>query len=123
MSILDYHISLLPRDVVRYIFEYVIPDYSNFKFIYYEKDFQIAYNNNLKVENDEEYFLTRIYKKNGKHRYYISKQYTIRYCEDCNGKCKASRHYDCYGKISNEIRFKNKYIGKDIITALLHLFH
>jgi len=132
------NLKSLPRELIIYILEYIIPVYSKIEFGCYEDkdvdnddgiemgyrnrnkdDLQIAYYNNLKVKNDN-YFLTRIYKKNGKHRYYISERYIIDMCDKCNGPCGGYRY--CHGRLYCVYSFNNKYIGKNIIETLIVLY-
>ena len=68
-----------------------------------------------KVKNKNSLFLSRIPKKNGKHRYYITKE-IIKIDE-------YETEYDEYGDILYyNYNYKSKYVGKNLKEALLILF-
>ena len=75
-------ITSLPIEIEREIFSFIIPDAKNIIFNryvtksynnHYNSKYEKAFINNELVKNKEGLYLTRISKKNGKHRYYISK--------------------------------------------------
>ena len=122
-------IQHLPSELQREILSYMIPDPNNIEFIDYIKNsynidssYSLKYktafykNTNSKIRNDKGLFLSRIPKKNGKYRYYITKEiktlddYDIEY--DDHG---AYNYYYTY-------EYTSIYVGKNINQALLTLF-
>ena len=84
--------------------------------------YESAYLGNHLIKNQLGIYLSRIPKKNGKHRYYLTKQEVDPYCPDCGDyvgdyKC---RSYECSGCV-DECVYKSRYVGKDIKKALLEL--
>ena len=102
-------VDRLPSDIQYEIKRWLIPDIQNI--IFYNDTFIHSYNiyyvalfNQNIIQNKNEFFLTRISKKNGKHRYYITKQILIE--TEYN-----IVYYDYY----------SIYVGKDLINALFKL--
>jgi hypothetical protein len=83
---------------------------------------QIAQNgyirNDLVWNRQKGVFLSRIWKSNGKHRYYIRKQITHTHCSICDDDC---CHPYCRGSNQYEYSYKTKYVGKKLRDALVSL--
>ena len=135
---LDFYIKNLPNDICKEIFSFIIPISSNIIFYSYDKylknitnyidgiplsyytgyeygrKYEIAYLNNNIIQNKNRLYLSRIFKKNGKHRYYITEE--ILDCMDVEDSDYIERQVLYY-------RYESKYIGKDIDFSLLLLFN
>lgn len=83
----------------------------------YNPRYEIAYignNYNLRVKNLNGLFLSRIFKKNGKHRYYITEEI----CVWTNREECRTNHRE---RVENEYYYKSKYIGKNLESVLFEL--
>ena len=134
---LDNYIKKLPTEIGREIFSFIIPRsldiiFNNYiKYIKdikeideetpllyytgyaYNKKYEIAYLGNILLKNKDELYLSRISKKNGKYRYYITKEiFDCREDEDSNGRICDYFYY----------RYISKYIGNDIDYSLILLY-
>lgn len=90
---MNHFIQKLPQYLGREIFSFIIPNISKIEFRkhfrrsrdYYNKRCQKAYFNNEILKNEKGLFLSRICKKNGKYRYYITTEFIdeieIEYCD------------------------------------------
>ena len=120
-------VNKLPTELEREILSYLIPDVKKIEFLNYfkihcvESSYSLKYktafykNTNSKVRNYKGLFLSRIQKKNGKHRYYIT--------EEIKTRDDYETEYDEYGVIYYySYDYKSKYVGKNIKEALLTLF-
>lgn len=95
----DFYINKLPCEIGREIFRFIIPDKN-----------QILFKSHRMRENVS--YLSRIEKKNGKHRYYIIKEYIDDVLEiEYNDRPINIYHYG----------YNCKYIGKNVDLALLIL--
>jgi len=125
---IDQYIKKLPRDLIKYIFNFIIYNSSNIcfnysKFLnneYYSFKYKYAYLNNVMILNSKEKYLSRINKKNNKHRYYLTEYYETFYCDGC-GKKNCTSWY-CRSRFEYIYYYKNIYVGKDIDKALLELY-
>jgi hypothetical protein len=139
------YIKKLPDSMIQEIFSFIIPetsiiefcDYSSRYSINYGHQYQIAYYTSFtpfynrksfydkRVSNpsdseNETTFLSRIMKKNGKHRYYITNEKYKIECQSCGSKkCNYFCNQDEYTK---EYTYTSTYIGKNLEQALLSLF-
>jgi hypothetical protein len=123
----------LPEDIVRKIFTYIIPEIPSI-FFYQENSqkYQTAYSIGNHAKNmdapitdyrkimNKSYslYLSRIWKKNRKHRYYLSEKKETLICgcglENCRSRyCNCEYYYEC--------SYSSKYVGKNIHLALLEL--
>ncbi len=111
----------LPEYMVKEIFTFLIPDSSTIRFCVYEKTkpdcyyslkYEMAFIGENIIKNSKGLFLTRIFKKNGKHRYYITEEFA-----DCIHVEHNERIYPQY-----MYEYTSKYCGKDIDDALFRLF-
>lgn len=118
---LDSFIAKLPVEMGREIFSFLLPEESDLSFSnhttksisnkLYSKKYESTFYKNKALKNKKNLTLSRICKKNGKHRYYIvQKEITIIYIEDT---------YDyvptyCY-------RYFSEYVGTDLTMALIRL--
>lgn len=111
----------LPEYIVKEICRFLIPDSSTIRFCVYKKTKPNCYYN-LKyerafiggniVKNNKGLFLSRIVKKNGKYRYYITEEFI-----DCIHVEHNDRIYPQY-----MYEYSSTYVGKDINDALVRLF-
>jgi len=126
---LDDYIKKLPPYIGKEIFKFIIQDSHNIKFrhyskynnYYYSPRYTVACIKNKFIESMNETYLSRISKKNGKHKYYLSNEYKIVYCDGC-GEEYSSRCIGCKVILNYEYSYKNKYIGTDLDKALLELY-
>lgn len=133
---LDNYIKKLPSEIGREIFSFIIPRsldiifYDYIKYIEdnsvfyegipqsyytgyaYRNTYKIGYLGNNLLQNKNGLFLSRIFNKNGKHRYYITKELLdCREDEDSNGRICDYFYF----------RYISKYIGNDIDYSLILL--
>ena len=125
---MNYFIANLPECLVKEILQFIIHDADRIQFRKYISNnihdaygslYEIAFINNSYVENKQGIYLSRIYKKNGKSRYYLTKKQIICYCNGC-GEEGCSSHY-CRGTFEYHDNYTSKYVGKDINKALIEL--
>lgn len=118
---LDSFMAKLPVEMGREILSFLLPKKSDISFSnkikksasnkLYSKKYESALCKNKALKNKENLTLSRIWKKNGKHRYYIvKKEIAIIYIEE---------EYEyvpiyCY-------RYFSEYVGKDLTMALIVL--
>lgn len=126
---LDYYISKLPHYLGKEIFKFIIEDSLSITFqnyyIFssnraYNPKYLAAYSKKKFIKNNNGLYLSRINKKNGKHRYYITEEFTESECDGC-GRKKCCSQY-CRGKNQYNYYIISKYVGKDIDKALLELY-
>ena len=128
-------IKALPVEMTREIFSFLIPDPDKIVFRNerpcssynsYSPKYEVAFFQNIKIvaniitDTDsyysvyDDYYLCRIAKKNGKHRYYITKELVdVIQMEDYNGREIDIFHYD----------YISKYIGKNLTRALFEVIY
>jgi hypothetical protein len=128
-------IKTLPDEMTREIFSFLIPDPDKIVFRNerpcssynsYSPKYEVAFFQNIKIvaniitDTDsyysvyDDYYLCRIAKKNGKHRYYITKELVdVIQMEDYNGREIDIFHYD----------YVSKYIGKNLTRALFEMIY
>jgi len=125
---MDFDLNLInkfPMEMELEILSYLIPDPKNIEFFDSCKSLNRNYcfqyktafykNTDDKIINKKGQFLSRISKKNGKHRYYITEEKKTRLDDETE--------YDEYGAIYYySYKYESKYIGKNINNALLTLF-
>jgi len=113
--------QILPSDVVYEIIQFLIPNTRDITFVKQNKmmynnkisqKYEIAYINEHNIINQEEYYLCRIFKKNNKHRYYITKDII-----DCIEVEYNDRLVDIYC-----YEFHTIFVGKNLEKILLHHF-
>ena len=123
-------IQNLPMEMIYEIFSFLIPDPEKIEFrkerpscwissySSYNPKYDVAFFNNRRVNSEPEaeyyennYYLSRIMKKNGKHRYYITKEEL-----DCIQVEYNDREVDIFN-----YDYISKYIGKNLFIALLHV--
>jgi len=119
-DILTKRIKRLPMEMSREIFSYLIPDPEKVEFrneVYhsyntsYSYKYEVAFFENIRIANitmDDNHYLSRIAKKNGKHRYYITREVVDVIQVEYNDREVDIFYYD----------FISKYIGKDLFTAM-----
>jgi hypothetical protein len=129
-DILTKNIKCLPIEMSREIFSYLIPDPNKVAFRperpcssynSYSAKYDVAFLRNIKImsnmstekENMDHSYLTRIAKKNGKHRYYITRELV-----DCIQVEYGDREVDIF-----HYDYISKYIGKDLMRALFYVVY
>lgn len=128
---IEYFMKQIPLEMVKEIFAFIIPNkdniefqdhYPNFYDTNYGYKYQIACIHDL-ILFEEGRMLSRIPKKNGKHRYYITTQMTKLECDNC-GKDTTRNCCVYYGGDNVTIMntYTSKYSGKNLELALLELF-
>lgn len=116
---LDSFIAKLPVELGREIFSFLLPreaDISfsnNFSNRQYSKKYECVLYKNKELKNKKNLTLSRMWKKNGNHRYYIVEKRLVLVYEE--------KEYEyvpryCYRYISD-------YVGKDLTIGLIRLLH
>jgi hypothetical protein len=110
----------LPIDITREITTFLIPASTDIIFntissnayvSSYSSRYEKAFIGNKIVKNEKGMFLSRISKKNNKHRYYVTKEIIDTIEIEYNDRL-INRHY---------YEYKSKYVGKNIDEALIKL--
>ena len=110
----------LPREIKREITTFLIPPSNNIIFntitsnsyvSSYSSRYEKAFIGNKTVKNNKGMFLSRISKKNNKHRYYITKEVIDVMEVEYNDSVINMYHYE----------YNSKYVGKNIDEALIEL--
>ena len=105
-------------DITRLIFDYILVNEKDIIFVdkpYNSHD--INYNNCYQISLEmDNYYLSRIYKPNGLHRYYIT-SYTIESCCNCCGEYDCTNR-NCRSYMFDEYTYKSKYVGKNLRIAI-----
>ena len=124
---LDFYIGKLPPYIGNEIFKFIIPEKKNIKFIFCSVEHDSNYNfkydigtiDNYGVVRNNNLFLSRIKKKNGQHRYYLTKKSFTSECDSCGEKnCRS----DYCGRLIYSYYYQSTYVGKDLDNALLQLY-
>ena len=111
--------NTLPRELGCEIFSFIVPNSSQIEFRKhnhrsrdsYNKRCQKAYINGYLLKNKDNKFLSRVCKKNGKHRYYISREFI-----DSIEIEQYDREITIY-----MYEYTHTYVGKDLNKAILEL--
>jgi hypothetical protein len=112
--------SNLPIEITREITTFLIPSSKNIIFntissnsyvSSYSSRYEKAFIGNKIVKNNKGMFLSRISKKNNKHRYYITKEIIDTIEVEYNDSVIDMNYYE----------YKSKYVGKNIDDALIKL--
>ena len=82
--------------------------------------FEVAFSEDRLIENPAGTYLSRIPKKNGKHRYYLTDEFEQKICNGCGVEDCSSR--SCRGGWDYKHYFTSKYAGKNLEVALSELF-
>jgi len=120
-------IKNLPFDMIEEIFAYLIPDINKIEFRKenpcssynsYSPKYDVAFFQNKKIMNSIEedidsYYLCRIIKKNGKHRYYLTKEEVDCIQVEYGDREVTMFHYD----------YISKYIGKNLLKAVISVIY
>ena len=110
----------LPTEIRKEITTFLIPASNNIIFntissnsyvSNYSSRYEMAFICNKQVQNDKGLFLSRISKKNNKHRYYITKLIIDSMEVEYNDSVINMNYYD----------YKSIYVGKSIDKALIKL--
>lgn len=110
----------LPIDITREITTFLIPASNEITFdtissnayvSSYSSRYEKAFIGNKMVKNDNGMFLSRISKKNNKHRYYLTKEIIDTIEVEYNDRLIEQHYYE----------YKSKYVGKNIDEALIKL--
>jgi len=122
MNAFDKKIKNLPFEMVIEIFSYLIPDPNNIEFRKeyrrsnsntYSPKYEVAFYRNKKIMNDNDHYLSRIAKKNGKHRYYLSREIVDCIEVEYNDREINIYHYD----------YVSTYIGKNLFIATMSVVY
>jgi hypothetical protein len=128
---IHFYLKKLPECLVQEIYWYIVPEPNTIQFKMHFPDTDESNYNSSRYEaafihnqyllcNNNGLMLSRIIKKNNKHRFYITKRaryYT--YCDAC-GEEKCRSNY-CGRLISNST-YTSTYVGKNLEDALFVLF-
>lgn len=119
-------IKNLPKEMIYTIFSFLIPDINKIYFyqdiprsVYnsYNPKYDVAFFNNTKIinktKNKYSFYLSRIYKKNGKHLYYISREEI-----DCIQIEYDDREIDIF-----HYDYISDYIGTNLFMAMIHVIY
>jgi hypothetical protein len=110
-------LSNLPVELQNHIFEYLLGSVHSFEFIKVNLDkyqlynenynyrYKIAYYNNERLFC-KNYLLSRIEKKNGNHRYYLTKELVTLECDNC---FKKSKYMFCQSPIPKSLFVTSKF--------------
>jgi len=127
-------IGNLPHEVGMEILSFIINDSTTVRFrsfsvysnnLAYNPRYQVAFIGENLVKNKNGEYLSRISKKNGKHRYYLTKECRTFCCGGCGANrprklcveyCGADYIYDY------TYTYESTYVGKNIDKALIELF-
>ena len=103
----------LPTEIRKEITTFLIPASNNIIFYVssYSSRYEKAFIGNKLVKNNKGMFLSRISKKNNKHRYYITKEIIDVMEVEYNDSLINMYYYE----------YKSKYVGKNIDNALIKL--
>ena len=121
-------IHRLPEELVKEIFHFIMPDAITISFRNYsiyqgnyrcDKRYDVAFIGEKPFITENGRYLSRIAKKNGKHRYYLTKEIEKRFCQGCGNEGCSSRY--CRGGFDYEYEYESNFIGKDLDKALLEL--
>jgi hypothetical protein len=122
MDTINQYMQKIPTDVGNEILSFLIPEISKIEFHKvnklrnydaYNLKYEIAIYNNNKISNEKNMYLSRIYKKNGKHRYYITKEIIDSIEVDYSDRCIDVFKYE----------YSSRYVGKNINYALMKLLY
>ena len=129
MDLLTKRMKDLPKEMSIEIFSFLIPDPEKVEFrkelpcssynsystkyevAYYKKNIKIMTKMYNRLDCFDHSYLCRIVKKNGKHRYYITREVV-----DCIQVEYGDREVDIY-----HYDYISKYIGKDLIRAIFEV--
>ena len=86
----------------------------------YKNIYEIAYSGfSERIQNYRGIYLSRIPKRNGKHRYYLTRECMTAYCDGCgSGECSPRF---CRGGIYYDGYYVSQYVGTDIANAIAEL--
>jgi len=122
----NHYIWRLPPYIGKEIFSFLIPDSSaiTFRECYnnrvdnYSDKYEIAFMGDKMIQNAKGKYLSRIGKKNGKHRYYFTEEREERICDGCgSSRCRS----EYCGRDETTYYLISKYAGKNIDACLLSL--
>lgn len=144
---LDYYMRRVPKEIGMEIFQYLVPDATNFvvreymkfdRFDEYKPRYKLVYESipmrvlrssdevalsERQVRNDLGVYLSVIPKKNGKNRYYLTREVEITYCCTCGGIDKCLPHCQAFqDDYFSSKTYCSMYVGTDIKKALYDLF-
>ena len=133
---------LIP-DINNITFKYYYPTISGWTSTNYNYKYQLAENINIKLstskyrfkeskfwvnklEQSEDFsknklLLSRICKKNEKHRYYITKETIMEECDVCLSYNCSGRY--CRGQVHKQIIYTSKYMGNDLFKTLFYFYY
>jgi hypothetical protein len=111
----------MPKEIGNTIFEFLIPNPQDIEFVVfknnyysnrtYNPQYEQAYLGDSLVKNKHGFYLSRIQKKNGKDRYYLSQELIDEIDVEYHGSGQTIYHYD----------YVSTFIGKNLSHALIRL--
>lgn len=119
----------LPEELQNHIFSYLIPQYSDIVFKDYyppeadatncSKRYKVAFIRGTRtyIINPYRLLLSQIPKKNGKNRYYLTRELLELSCDNCGGMCGSMRY--CHGNLRHIYTYSSTYIGNNLNYALI----
>jgi len=120
-------VKKLPEHIGLQIFSFLVLDGNLVKFntyspysdeTNYHPRYEIAFIFNKRLHRNG-FFLSRICKKNGKHRYYITSVARNTYCDSCGeSNCRS----DYCGRLITEEYYSSKYICSNLDEAVLQFY-
>lgn len=128
INLIDY-IKDLPPYLGRLIFSFLILDENIINFIEYipnafktnySKKYQLAHNLQNYILYNHGFYLSRIYKKNLKHRYYLTTKIIVTICSSCESSICMNPY--CSGSLEDEEYYTSKYVGKNLNKALFFFY-
>lgn len=134
---LNQYMREIPVVLGNEIFKYICPNDTDVRFSQYNTTthmnnysdrYQVAYGSATsqmysmlhRIKNRNRLFLSRISKKNGRHRYYITRETKTTACDECDSPTCNARY--CGGSYMHEALYSSTYVGKDLNLALIILF-
>ena len=125
---LEHFICGLPVDIGKEVFKFVIPESNKLVFrkycmhsnnYAYNPKYEVAFMDDRLVKNKKGLYLSRICKKNGKHRYYVTNEIQTYLCDGC-GKSMCCSQF-CRGGLEYTYYYESKYVGKNVDIAMIQL--
>jgi len=111
----------IPTEIGNAILEFLIPKPEDIEFVVFKNNYnstgrynpkyEQAYIGDSLVKNKHGFYLSRIHKKNGKDRYYLSQELIDEIDVDYYGSSQTICHYD----------YVSTFIGKNLNHALIRL--
>jgi hypothetical protein len=82
----------------------------------YNPKYEAAFIGDELLQNKDGVYLSRMFKKNGKHRYYLTEEHETVECSSC-GEDRCTSQY-CRSRLEYSYYFTSTYLGRDMVGAL-----